>query len=242
MSPFASGDGARRATDPRPALWRLDRKPLPYRDGVKTQRELVARRQRDEIPDVLLLTEHPPVYTLGTVADPRHLLLAPERMGAEVCETDRGGDVTFHGPGQLVAYPILDLRHWRKDVRAYLRALEQAVIEAVSGYGVAAGRRPGCTGVWCGGAEADSRKLAAIGVRVARWVTSHGVAVNVGCDLRWFDRIVPCGISGCRITSLEAETGRRPSLDRFTDRLAASIARVFGRRLLPAPEGALPDV
>ncbi len=220
-----------------PALWRLDRRPLAYRDAVEMQRELVARRQRDEIPDVLLLTEHPPVYTLGTTADPRHLLASPERLGAEVIETDRGGDVTFHGPGQLVAWPILDLRGWKKDVRAYLRSLEDAVIEAASGCGVVAGRRPGLTGVWCGDAEAESRKLAAIGVRVARWVTSHGVAVNVGGDLRWFDRIVPCGIRGCRVTSLEAELGRGVSLDRFADLLADSLAGVFGRRLRAAPEG-----
>ncbi len=207
-----------------PRLRRLDRRPLPYREGLAVQRGLVARRQRGEIPDVLLLVEHPPVYTLGTGADPRHVLRRSD--DAEVVETDRGGDVTFHGPGQLVAYPILDLRGWRRDVRAYLRALEEVVIRSLAGYRVEAGRRPGLTGVWCG-----DRKLAAIGVRVARWVTSHGVAVNVGCDLGWFDRIVPCGLEACRVTSLEAELGAPTPLDAFADRFAERFAEVFDRSL-----------
>ncbi len=217
-------------------LWRFDRRPLPYAEGVELQRHLVARRQRGDIPDVLLLTEHPAVYTMGTVGSRAHLLLPPERLGAEVVETDRGGDVTFHGPGQLVAYPILDLRAWRKDVRAYLRALEEVVILSASGEGAPARTRPGLTGVWCGDSADDSRKLAAIGVRVARWVTSHGVAVNVGGDLGWFDRIAPCGIFGCRVTSLSAELGRSVSLDRFADRFADSFARLFERRLLRPPQ------
>lgn len=225
----------------RPVLWRLDLRPLGYRPALAIQRELVASRQRREIPDVLLLTEHPPVFTLGRTSRREHLLVAPARLrsrGAAVIETDRGGDVTFHGPGQLVAYPILDLASWTKDVHAYLRALEAVVIEAAAGFGVRSGRRAGFTGVWCGGAESaggEPRKLAAIGVRVSRWVASHGFALNVGTDLAWFSHIVPCGIRGCRATSLSAESGQPVSLERAADRIAAGFGAAFGRRLAPPP-------
>ena len=212
------------------AAWRLDRRPLGYRAAWALQRELVSRRQRDEIPDLLLLTEHPPVFTLGRTARREHLLGDPARLGAEVVETDRGGDVTFHGPGQLVAYPILDLAGWRKDVHAYLRALEAVGIGAAARCGVEACRREGFTGAWCG-----ARKLASIGVRVTRWVASHGVAINVTTDLEWFERIVPCGIRGSAPTSLEAETGRPLTMDTVADRVADAFAAVFGRRLTKAP-------
>lgn len=196
------------------------------------------RRQRDEIPDVLLLTEHPPVFTLGKSAHRENLLEPPEALagrGAEVVETDRGGDVTFHGPGQLVAYPIVHLGGWQKDVHAYLRALEAAAIETAARFGAAAFRRAGLTGVWCGAGGAP-RKLASIGVRVSRWVASHGLAFNVSTDLGWFAHIVACGIHGAETTSLEAETGRPLSLDPVADRLAASFANVLGRRLAAAPD------
>ncbi len=214
-------------------LWRLDRRPLAYREGASLQRELVRRRQRGEIPDLLLLTEHPPVFTLGRMARSEHLLESAEGLraaGAEVCPTERGGDVTFHGPGQLVLYPIFDLAGWRKDLHAYLRALEGVVIAAAASLGVRAGRRPELTGVWCG-----ERKLASIGVRVSRWVASHGVALNVNTDLRWFSRIVPCGIAGCEVTSLVRELGRDVPLDGVADRVAEAFARRFGRRLTLAP-------
>ncbi len=218
-------------------VWRLDRRPLDYRDGVALQRQLVRRRQRREIPDLLLLTEHPPVFTLGRMARREHLLESEDRLraaGAEVCLTERGGDVTFHGPGQLVIYPVFDLSGWRKDLHAYLRALEGVVIEAAADLGVRARPRARWTGVWCG-----ERKLASIGVRVSRWVASHGVAVNVSTDLRWFSRIVPCGIEGCRVTSLEREAGRAFPLGRVADRVADAFARRFDRRLAPAPPGFL---
>lgn len=221
-----------------PPLWRLDARPLAYHRAWDWQRELVERRQRDEIPDVLLLTEHPPVFTLGKSASGEHLLERPAELaqrGAEVVATDRGGDVTFHGPGQLVAYPIVHLGGWKKDVHAYLRALEAAAIETAAGFGTVATRREGLTGVWCcaGGAP---RKLASIGVRVSRWVASHGLAFNVTTDLDWFAHIVPCGIRDAATTSLAAETGRTASLDAVADRLAASFAGVFGRRIVPAPD------
>ena len=227
-----------------PPLWRLDLRPLGYRAAWDFQRALVERRQRDEIPDVLLLTEHPPVFTLGKSAHRENLLEPPEQLagrGAEVVETDRGGDVTFHGPGQLVAYPIVHLAGWKKDVHAYLRALEAAAIETADWFGAAASRREGLTGVWCSAGGAP-RKLASIGVRVSRWVASHGLAVNVTTDLGWFSHIVACGIRDSAVTSLEAETGRPLSVDAVADRLAASVADVLDRRLVPAPDGLSPAV
>lgn len=231
-----------------PPLWRLDRRPLDYRAAWALQRDLLRRRQTGEIPDVLLLTEHPPVFTLGRTARREHLLFDPARTagrigggmdGAEVVETDRGGDVTFHGPGQLVAYPIVALAFWKKDVRAWLRLLESAVIRAAADFGVPAGRRPGVTGVFClpGAAEPrrPPRKLAALGIRVSRWVTSHGVAVNANTDLRWFDRIVPCGLRDAATTSLAAELGRPVAMERLADVLAAALAAALGRELQPAP-------
>lgn len=240
----------------RPPLWRLDRRPLDYRAAWALQRDLLRRRQAGEIPDVLLLTEHPPVFTLGRRARREHLLFDASRpgalpAGAEVIETDRGGEVTFHGPGQLVAYPIVALSAWKKDVRAWLRLLEAAVIRAAAEFGVPAGRRPGLTGVWRlpdanegredgEGAGRPPRKLAAIGVRVSRWVTSHGVAVNANTDLRWFDRIVPCGLRGAATTSLAAELGRPVEMARLADALAAAVAAELGRELRPAPTERFP--
>lgn len=239
---------------PRPPLWRLDRRPLDYRAAWALQRDLLRRRQAGEIPDVLLLTEHPPVFTLGRLARREHLLFDAAgpgvlSAGAEVIETDRGGEVTFHGPGQLVAYPIVALSAWKKDVRAWLRLLEAAVIRAAAEFGVPAGRRPGLTGVWLPpdadegreGAGQPPRKLAAIGVRVSRWVTSHGVAVNANTDLRWFDRIVPCGLRGAETTSLAAELGRPVEMERLADALAAAVAAELGRELRPAPTERFPN-
>lgn len=256
----ASARGIAPAGAARPPLWRLDRRPLDYRAAWALQRDLLRRRQASEVPDLLLLTEHPPVFTLGRTARREHLLFdaapvvggtaeGPEggtgggTGGAEVVETDRGGDVTFHGPGQLVAYPIVALSAWKKDVRAWLRLLEAAVIRAAADFGVPAGRRPGVTGVFCppdgedpaSGRGRPSRKLAAIGVRVSRWVTSHGVAVNANTDLRWFDRIVPCGLRDAETTSLAAELGRPVVMERLADALAAAVAAELGRELRPAP-------
>lgn len=228
--------GSTRAAAP---FWRLDRRPLGYREALGLQRDLVRRRQRGEVPDLLLLTEHPPVFTLGTTSHREHLLVSEGQLraaGAEVCPTERGGDVTFHGPGQLVVYPVLDLAAWKKDLHAYLRALESVVIAAAGEVGVPAIRRAGLTGVWCG-APGRERKLASIGVRVSRWVASHGAAVNVTTDLSWFSRIVPCGIQGCRVTSIAAETGRPLPLAKVADRMAAAFVREFGRREAPPPPG-----
>ncbi|MGK7311404.1 MAG: lipoyl(octanoyl) transferase LipB [Candidatus Longimicrobiales bacterium M2_2A_002] len=217
-------DAGQRALDVR----RLGR--MAYADGLALQEELVAARRAGEIPDTLLLLEHPHVITLGSSSDTSHVLLDDgERrlMGIELFETGRGGDVTYHGPGQLVGYPILDLKPDRKDLHRYVRDLEEALIRMLAGCGVDADRKEGLTGVWVG-----DEKVAAIGVRVSSgWITSHGFALNVSTDLRFFDAIVPCGITDHGVTSMEALLGRTLDLDEVGDRVVAAMADVFGRRV-----------
>jgi lipoyl(octanoyl) transferase len=178
-----------------------------YAEVLELQRSLCRQRMAGEITeDILLLVEHEPVVTLGRGTTPGSLPLgaaALERRGIEVFEVERGGDVTFHGPGQLVGYPILDLRHHREDLHWYLRRLETMLVEALDTMGVSAGPIPGLTGVWTGG-----RKIASIGIHVKQWVTFHGFALNVSTDLDYFDLIVPCGIQGVTMTSVAAELGR----------------------------------
>jgi len=176
---------------------------VPYGEALDWQRRLAQDRIAGRLPhDVLLLLEHPPVITLGRNSQAEHVLAADD--GVEVFEIERGGDVTYHGPGQLVGYPIIDLTHHRQDLHWYLRTLEQALIDALARLGVAAERHPGYTGVWTGGGK---RKIASIGVHVKQWVTWHGFALNVTTDLTAFDRIVPCGIAGVEMTSVEKERG-----------------------------------
>ena len=219
----------------------LDRRPplvirrlgvLPYPDAVVLQKTLVARRQAGDISDMLLLVEHPPVITVGVSARHRldNLLVSKTVLadrGVRLCEAPRGGDITFHGPGQVVGYPILDLRPDRCDVHRYLRDLEDVLIRTVARFGVEAERSPGLTGVWVG----DS-KLAAIGVRFSRWVTSHGFALNFMTDLSFFDLIRPCGIRDRGVTSLERLTTSAPSLADVQNAVVAEFGSVFGRRLL----------
>ena len=181
---------------------------VPYAEGLELQRELVERRKAGEISDQLLLLEHPPVITLGvkTRNDRSHVVATPQALedeGVEVFESGRGGDVTYHGPGQLVGYPILDLRPDRCDVHRYVRDLEEVLIRTAATFGITAGRMPGLTGAWVG-----DEKLAAIGVRIARWVTSHGFALNVSTNLSHFGLIVPCGITDKGVTSLEKLVAR----------------------------------
>jgi len=193
----------------------------PYGRVFDWQRELVAARKAGRVPDLLLLGEHTPVVTLGRNARREHVRLPDAelaRRGVEVCETDRGGDVTYHGPGQLVGYPILDLAGLRKDLVWYVRSLEEVLIRAAGELGVEAtrrtapaGRRQFYTGVWVGSPESGEEKLAAIGVHVSRWVTSHGFAFNVTTDLSHFDFIVPCGIGDKGVTSLEIILESLPS-------------------------------
>jgi len=200
---------------------------IPYAHGLELQEKLVVERQAGRIPDQLLLLEHDPVFTLGRNARAQNVLLPAEALrerGFEVFETGRGGDVTYHGPGQAVGYPILDLSPDRRDVHRYIRDLEEVMIRTCADYGLAASRVTGLTGTWLG-----DEKIGAIGVRIARWVTSHGFAFNVGTDLSAFDLIVPCGIRGRGVTSLERKLGRPVPLDEVMDRLAASFASVFER-------------
>jgi lipoyl(octanoyl) transferase len=205
-----------------------------YGRALEIQEELVTLRRRGLGTDVLLLLEHPPVVTLGRGADPRHVLAEPEmlaRRGIELHETGRGGDVTFHGPGQLVGYPILALPRERQDAHRYLRDLEQALIDAVASWGVSATRVAGLTGVWVG-----RDKLAAIGVRLSSgWVTSHGFALNVDAALEGFSCIVPCGLADRGVTSLAQLLPSAPSLREVAARVAIELARVLGMRAVSSP-------
>jgi lipoyl(octanoyl) transferase len=200
-----------------------------YAEALDLQKQLVEERKADRIPDQLLLLEHPPVITLGVKSrdDRSHVLATPEaleRDGVEIFETGRGGDVTFHGPGQLVGYPIINLRPDRCDVHRYVRDLEEVLIRTTGSFGIEAVRAAGLTGVWVG-----QEKLAAIGVRIARWVTSHGFAFNVTTNLDHFNLVVPCGISDRGVTSLEKLLGQRVSMVEVEDAVIAAMSAVFGR-------------
>ena len=199
---------------------------LSYHDAWDLQRQLLARIIAGEAPETLLLLEHPHTYTLGRRGGQEHLLAAPEELaarGAVVIETDRGGDITYHGPGQIVGYPLLNLRRRTGgDVHRYLRALEEVLIGVLAAYGLAGEREPEYTGVWCRGA-----KVAAIGVRISRGITMHGFALNVSTDLSYFDHIVPCGIHGRKVTSLERLLGGEVSIDDVTGVIERQFREVF---------------
>jgi lipoyl(octanoyl) transferase len=210
---------------------------LAYADGLSLQRAFVDTRQRDLVGDLLLLVEHPHVLTLGVRGDGGrgHVLATStelEALGVELHEAGRGGDVTYHGPGQVVGYPIIDLKPDRCDVHRYIRDLEEVLISVVADFGIEAGRIEGLTGVWVG-----NEKLAAIGVRIARWVTSHGFALNVGTDLGYFDLIVPCGIADRGVTSMERLLGHSVDRREVEDRVVAHFCRRFERQ--PAPSAAV---
>jgi lipoyl(octanoyl) transferase len=198
---------------------------------------LVAARKAAAIPDVLLLCEHPPVITQGRNGKREHLLASQrvlDQMGVAFFETNRGGDITYHGPGQLVGYPILNLSEIRRDVGWYVCKLEEAMILATEEYGVASRRLAGKIGVWVGGAGATEEKLAAIGVHLSRWVTSHGFAYNVATDLRNFDLIVPCGIAGKKATSLEKLLGRQVHVREVAQRITERLGETLGLHMKPA--------
>lgn len=203
---------------------------VPYETALTLQAELVAARKAGTITDTLLLLQHPPVITLGVkVRQSReHVLATDAELGAEgiaLFEAGRGGDVTYHGPGQLVGYPILDLKPDRMDAHRYVRDLEEVLIGVCADHGLVAGRKTGLTGVWVG-----DEKVAAIGVRLSRWVTSHGFALNVTTDLRHFGLIVPCGIPDHGVTSLERLLGSAPPMDALQDRVVHHLCRVFDRQ------------
>jgi lipoyl(octanoyl) transferase len=201
---------------------------VPYADGLELQRALVEDRKANRIPDTLLLLQHPHVVTIGVKKDGRaHIIATPEELaarGVDVFETGRGGDVTYHGPGQIVGYPIVDLNPDRRDVHRYVRDLEEVMIRVCADYGLAAGRIKGLSGAWIG----DS-KIGAIGVRISRWITSHGFAFNATTDVEFFNLIVPCGIADRGVTSLATEIGRTPAMAEVEDRFVEHFASVFER-------------
>ncbi|HXI30803.1 MAG TPA: lipoyl(octanoyl) transferase LipB [Vicinamibacterales bacterium] len=235
VGPAGGASLARSASPPEPAHGRIDPRILsvrrlgvvPYEEALALQRALVEDRRAGRIGDTLLLLEHPHVITVGVRGDGgrSHILATADTLAARgigVFETGRGGDVTYHGPGQLVGYPIVDLNPDRRDVHRYVRDLEEVLIRTAADYGIDAGRVPGLTGVWVG-----RDKLAAIGVRIARWITSHGFALNVSTRLDYFNLIVPCGIADRGVTSIEQLLGRPVELAEVADRVAGHFTNVF---------------
>jgi lipoyl(octanoyl) transferase len=201
---------------------------VPYEDARRLQHEIESARNEERIPDVLLLLEHPPVYTKGRRSTPDELPMGEDwyrRQGIDVVDTDRGGRVTYHGPGQLVGYPIVSLRPYRDDVHEYIRRMERVMIEALGQWGVEAGVVDGLTGVW----TPERRKIGSIGVHVSRGITTHGFAINVTNDLQPFEWIVPCGIESCRMTSLVRELGAEQDLDAFATTVRDRFGEIYER-------------
>ncbi|MBV9268934.1 MAG: lipoyl(octanoyl) transferase LipB [Acidobacteriaceae bacterium] len=221
------------------SLQLLDVGRMRYADAFALQQQFVEVRKQGQGVDTLLFVEHPHVVTMGRNAKEHNVLASPEilaRTGIDFYETDRGGDVTYHGPGQLVGYPILDLRDWRRDVRAYFRAVEQSLIDALTCLGIRAGRipEPGFEGVWV-----NNAKIAAIGIHISRWITSHGFALNVDTGLNYFKYIVPCGLTKpvCSVRSL----GNQATMEEVKNAVATSFARTFNRELIMAAETQLQE-
>lgn len=215
------------------SLWRPGL--VDYGAALAWQRARGAALTAGDEGEALALLEHPPVYTLGARGNREHLLATPAALaarGAAVVRTDRGGDITFHGPGQLVAYPILAVRDRGLGAATYVRRLEAVIIDTLDAFGIAAGRVEGRPGVWVEGA-----KVAAIGVRISRGVSRHGLALNVSTDLAWFGRIVPCGIPDAEVTSMHCLLGRAPPARAVEDAMAAAFERTFGVRLVAGPDG-----
>ena len=206
---------------------------IPYAEALALQSDLVARRRTGDIPDQLLLLQHPHIITLGTGSSRAHVLADEARrrnLGIDLVDVGRGGDVTYHGPGQLVGYPILDLKPDRKDVHRYLRDLETVLVRTLDEIGIRGEPVPDLTGVWV-----DGRKIAAIGVRVSSgWITSHGFALNVSNDLSYFDTIVPCGIQDVSVTSVSQELGRKVGVTELVGGVTQAFGEVFGIPWVPA--------
>lgn len=215
---------------------------VPFAEALALQRSTEAGLKEGTGPERLLLLEHPPVFTLGRNASPGDILAPAEWLharGVEVYETNRGGEVTYHGPGQLVGYPVINLNPDRRDIRRYVRDLQEVLIRTLGDFGVAGQRNdsPGHIGVWV-----EEGKIASIGVHLSRWITTHGFALNLATDLGFFSGIVPCGLHGVRMVSLAELLGRPPALEEVADRVAAHFGSVFERELVPwtdAPEGSV---
>ncbi|HTQ58636.1 MAG TPA: lipoyl(octanoyl) transferase LipB [Candidatus Solibacter sp.] len=209
---------------------------MGYAEAYALQKRVVAARKADAIEDALLLCEHPPVITQGRNGKREHLLVSEKilrQRNVEFYDSSRGGDITYHGPGQIVGYPILQLGGMRKDVVWYVRMLEEVMIRATAEFGIAAFRVEGRTGIWVSTTDGQEEKLGAIGVHISRWVTSHGFAYNVSTDLRNFDLIVPCGIAGRKATSLEKLLGRAVNVAEVKPRIAEHFGLVFGMGMQP---------
>jgi lipoate-protein ligase B len=216
---------------PEKICWVVDLGLIPYGPACEWQHRLVRARKARTIPDVLLLCEHPHVITLGRNGTRDHLHAGDallEQMKVEFHTSDRGGDITYHGPGQIVGYPILDLTEHRRDIGWYVEQIEEVMVCATADFGIAAKRVEGQHGVWIDTPNGEE-KLGALGVHLSRWVTSHGFAYNVSTDLRYFDLIVPCGIAGKGVTSVERALGRAVSMNEARERLIAQFASVFAR-------------
>jgi len=207
-------------------MWVVRLGRMGYEECLELQREVARQRISGAIPqDVLLLVEHPPVVTLGRASKQKNMISSPDFLrsrGVELFEVERGGDVTFHGPGQLVGYPVFDLKRHKQDLHWYLRSVEEAIIRIIGEYGIPGERSTGYTGVWTRG-----RKIASIGVHARDWVTWHGFALNVTTDLSYFDLIVPCGIVGVEMTSIVKETGLAPGLEEVSSLAAQHFGEVF---------------
>jgi lipoyl(octanoyl) transferase len=213
----------------REPLWCVRTGCVPYQEALALQKRLEAARQAGRVPDVLLLLEHPPTYTRGRRSKPAELPMGEDwyrAQGIEIFDTDRGGRVTYHGPGQIVAYPVVSLRPYGDDVHEYIRRMESVVVAVLGSYGIQAGTIDGLTGVW----TSERRKIGSIGVHVSRGVTTHGFAVNVNNDLQPFEWIVPCGIDHCQMTSVSRELRREQDMRGFEDRVCAEFCRAYGRR------------
>jgi len=199
---------------------------IDYKEAWDLQKELFELRYKKQLPDILLLLEHPHTYTLGRTADSLHLIGTKEYLAENkisVYDIDRGGDITYHGPGQIVGYPIIDLNDWFKDTHKYLRGLEEIIIRTCAEYGIIGKRDPDHTGVWVG-----NRKIAAIGIKVSRWITMHGFAFNINSDLSLFNGIIPCGIHDKGVTSILNETGKEADISEVKGKLTNNFKEFFG--------------
>ena len=205
---------------------------MQYNEALVLQKDIAERRKRGDVEDTLLLLEHEPVITLGRNTGDANVLAARavlDSLGVELVESDRGGDATFHGPGQVVAYPVIDLQPDRKDIRKYVRSLEAVMTSTLDQFGIRSHGRVDLPGVWL---DQPDRKIGAIGARVSRWVTHHGFALNVNTDLSYFDLIVPCGIREKGVTSMARELGHVVDMDKVFQTIAAQFSTVFDRRLV----------
>jgi lipoyl(octanoyl) transferase len=214
------------------ACWDLQEKLFASTVQLKVANRNAPSHEQKETTDYLLFVEHPHVYTLGKSGDAANLLLDADglqRVGAQYYPINRGGDITYHGPGQIVGYPILDLDHYFSDIHKYLRFLEEAIILTLAEYNIQAGRIDGLTGVWIDGhIEAKARKIAALGVKCSRWVTMHGFAFNVNSDLSYFGNIIPCGIDDKAVTSMQSELGQELNMEEVKTKLKCHLATLFG--------------